>query len=99
MIAFDTRDSVAEAVAFRLGIHEGLSKVEGSNMVAAAGKVVEDTIFCVLRFTGFPRREDNGWQLITAPDHPENHRLIEGMIRANFTGSASVTAIQQPGRN
>lgn len=99
MIAFDNRDDVAEAAAFRLGIHEGLSKVEGSRMVAAAGKVVEDTIFCVVRFTGFPRREDNGWQLITAPDKPEFHRMIEGVIRANFTGSPIVKPVQQPGRN
>ena len=99
MIAFDTRDSAAEAVAFRLGIHEELSKASGCQLVAFAGKVEKGRAFYVLRFTGWPRPEDNGWQLITAPDRPEFHRLIEGMIRANFIGSPIVKPIQQPGRN
>ncbi len=98
-ITFDHRDSVAEATAFRLGIHEELSKVTGSRMVAAAGSVVRGTILCVLRFTGWPDAPDNGWALITAPDHPDNHRLIESMIRSNYTTAPTVKMIQQPGRN
>ena len=99
MIAFDNRDSVAEAAAFRLGIHEELSKASGREVVAVAGRVDRGTAFYVLRFTGWPRSEDNGWQLITAPDHPDNLRLIEGMILANYPTAPIVKPIPQPGRN
>jgi len=99
MISIESRDSVAEAAAFRLGIHAELSKVSGCKMVAHAGKVVKGRAFYVIRFTGWPRREDNGWQLITAPDRPEFIRLIEGMIRANYSAVPTVKPIPQPGGN
>ena len=57
------------------------------------------TIYCVLRFTGWPDAQDNGWALITAPDAPDNHRLIESMIRANYTTAPTIKMIQQPERN
>jgi len=86
MITFENRDSVAQAAARRLGLHEELDKpTNGSKMIAVAGKVEGDIAFYVLRFTDWPRPEDNGWQLISAPDRPEWRRLIEGMIRANYT--------------
>jgi hypothetical protein len=98
VISIDDRESVAEATAFRLGIHEELSKVTGSCMMAAAGCVERGTIFCVLRFTGWPDRADNGWKLITAPDHPNNHRLIEDMLLASYTAAPIIKPIPQPGR-
>ncbi len=99
MISFDSRDSVAQAAAFRLGLHEELSKASGSKMVAAAGKVERGKAVYVLRFTGWPDAKDNGWQLITAPDQPEFVRLIEGMILANYSAAPIVKPIPQPGRN
>ena len=68
-------------------------------MIAVAGKVEGGTAFYALRFTGWPRREENGWQLISAPDSPEWRRLIEDMIQANFTAAPIVKPFQQPGRN
>ena len=99
MIAFDNRDNVAEAAAFRLGIHEGLSTATGHKAIAAAGKVEGGKAFYVLRYTGWPDKQDNGWQLITAPDMPEYHRLIRSMIRANYTTPPIALPVQKPGRN
>lgn len=99
MISIENRDSVAEAAAFRLGIHEGLSDSSGGKMVAVAKKVVKGKAFYVLRFTGWPDAIDNGWQLITAPAMPEFVRLIEGMIWANYSAKPIVKRIPQPGRN
>jgi len=100
MITFENRDSVAKAAAFRLGLYEELDKpTNGSKMVVAAGKVDRGKAFYVLRFTGWPDEIDNGWQLISAPDRPEWRRLIEGMIRANFTTAPIVKPFQKTGRN
>lgn len=84
MIRLQPCEKIAEATALRLGLHAMLSEVTGADVVAVAQGVENGEAVYVLRFTGWERPKDNGWQLIAVPDRAECRIFVECALLANY---------------